>query len=260
MPTKTLVKTKKYGDVLKDHLFSVHEWGLDIEKFAIYLTGENVEYTADDQNRDEPGIEYMMATRFIKNLQILSGLDSQKPILVHMKTCGGHWTEGIAIYDAIRACPNKVTILNYTHARSMSSVILQAADKRVLMPHSYFMFHEGSPPGPGFTQKQFFSIAEWERRLRPIMLNIYADRMKEKGKYSKKTKIEIRAILTDNMNRKEDVCLTTREAVEWGLADEVFSGNWENLRRFSNSQLQKNDKKIISPKKSTSVRQKNNPD
>ncbi|MBI2627159.1 MAG: ATP-dependent Clp protease proteolytic subunit [Parcubacteria group bacterium] len=255
MPTKTLAKTKRYGDVLKDHLFSVHEWSLDIEKFAIYLIGEPMEYSPNDQTRLEPGVEYLMANRFIKNLQILSNLDSQKAILIHMKTCGGEWAEGMAIYDAIRTCPNRVTILSYTHSRSMSSIIFQAADKRVMMPHSYFLFHEGTLSISG-TYKQVLSIAEFEKKIGPTMLNIYVEKMKEKGKYKKLDKKSIHEMLQGYMNRKEDVFLTAREAVEWGLADEIFSGNWENLRRFSNTQLQRNGKKAINPIKTTFARQK----
>ena len=50
----------------------------------------------------------------------------------------------MAIYQAIEACPNYVTILNYTHARSMSSLIFLAADWRAMLPYSTYMFHEGT--------------------------------------------------------------------------------------------------------------------
>lgn len=210
----------------------MHKYGINLRDFSVYLTGTEKVLQGDDTDFSEPGVEYQMATAFIKNLQILSGRDPKKPILVHMKSCGGDWDEGMSIYDAIRACPNPITILAYTHARSMSSLILQAADKRVLMPHSYFMFHEGTL---GFelksTTKAVQSYAEWDRKIiSPTMLAIYAHALKHRGKRHAGWSLgRIKKMLKDKMDRKEDVYLTAEEAVEWGFADEVFGGESEHF-------------------------------
>lgn len=220
----------------------MHLHGLNIKDFSVYLTGTEKFYEGDDRNFDEPGIEYQMATRFIKNLHILSGKNSRRPILVHMKTCGGYWEEGMAIYDALCACPNPITILSYTHARSMSSLILQAADKRVLMPHSYFLFHEGTLELQG-TNRSVLSGADWIKRVvNPIMLEIYTQALKRKGKYSRWSPSRIRAILQGHMDKKEDVYLTAQEAVDWGFADEIFGGSnghfdWRSLRKYSEKKV-----------------------
>ena len=102
---------------LPDIVGDVHRYNLDLESNQIYLVGTE-EYVSHEKD-DEPGVEYSMANRFIKNRNLIANHNSD-PILIHMKTCGGYWEEGMAIYDAIIACPNKVTILSYTHARSMS--------------------------------------------------------------------------------------------------------------------------------------------
>lgn len=216
----------------------MHEYGINPKDFSIYLEGIPIEYISSDKDFPEPGVEYQMASRFIKNLHILSGKDPKRPILIHMKTCGGIWEEGMAIYDAIRACPNPVTILSYTHARSMSSIVLQAADKRVLMPNSYFLFHEGTLGFFG-TKKSGMSAAEWIKKVEsPTMLNIYTNSLKRKGKFSRYSKKWIQKMLQGHMDRKEDVYLTPQEAVEWGFADEIFGGvtgqfDWGSLRKFS---------------------------
>src|SRR3989338_7328 len=179
-----------------------------------------------------------MANRFIKNLRFLSIRNPNQPILIHMKSCGGYWTEGMAIHDAIKTCPNKVTILSYTHARSMSSIILQAADKRVLMPNSYFLFHEGALWLSG-TSKGVLSNVDWIKRVvNPTMLNIYARVLKRKGRFSRWSFTHIKKTIQDKMDKKEDVFLTAWEAVDWGFADEVFGGhdgsfNWEQLRVYA---------------------------
>ncbi len=230
---KRIVKAKVYGIEHHDSHWEMHEWNVDVRGFQLFLVGKPIEYVADDKNRGEPGVEYQMATQLIKNLQILSDITKDRPILIHMKTCGGDWSEGMAIYDAIWACPNPVTILSYTHARSMSSIILQAADKRVLMPHSYFLFHEGDT-GVFGTNKYFQSYAEWlKKAVDPTMLDIYVRALKTKGKFKRQSPERIREMLQGLMDKKQDVYLTAQEAVEWGFADAVFDRNWSVLTKFS---------------------------
>ena len=135
---------KKIKAKSDDHVWHVHEYDVDLQSNHIYLMGMESYAAGHEEAIGEPGVEYSMANRFIRNLNICMRANPDKPVVIHMKTCGGDWTEGMAIYDAIKSCPMPVTILNYTHARSMSSLILQAANKRVMMPHSYFMYHDGT--------------------------------------------------------------------------------------------------------------------
>lgn len=206
----------------------VHEYDLDIEKRDIFLFGREEMY-ADD---DEPGVDYRMANRFIKNLRILQGT-SDKPILIHMKTCGGFWEEGMAIYQAIRACPNYVTILNYTWARSMSSLILQAADYRAMMPYSVFMYHDGTTDFGG-TVKQFWSEAEQMKASQELMMDIYLDKAEGAPAWGGRSRSAIKKMMRNRMDRKEEVYLTADETVEHGFADAVFGEDgkydWTTLR------------------------------
>ncbi len=229
-PRKAMVP-KVRGTSLFDCVWAAQEWNLDVRQFAIYLTGETMAYDADDDwtNRDEPGVEYQMASRLVKNLRTLADLDPKRPILIHMKTNGGDWNEGMAIYDAIRLASNPVTILNYTHARSMSSIIFQAADRRIMMPHATFMFHEGTMAVSG-TWKSVVSAVDFAKGDNTEMLNIYIKRMKEGGKYARRSRAEIERMMKDLMNKKEEVYLLAQPTVEWGLADGIFDGNWDGLR------------------------------
>ena len=223
--------------ITHDLISTLHDRGLNVKDFSIHLTGVAKTYdNSAEENFTEPGVEYQMSAQFIKNLSLLSNLNSRKPILIKMKTCGGYWEEGMAIYDAIRACPNPVTILSYTHARSMSSIILQAADKRVLMPNSYFLFHEGDMMTSG-TYRQVIHNVEWTKKVQgTAMLAIYIQALKKKGNYKNWSEKRIKEMLQDQMNKKEDVLLTPQEAVDWGFADEVFGANgtfnWSALRVY----------------------------
>lgn len=228
---------KKVNDYRIDQ---VHTYGLDIDANHIYLVGEESYISGGfELESGEPGVEYLMASRFIKNLNILMR-KSSSPILIHMKTCGGAWEEGMAIYDAIKACPNPTTILNYTHARSMSSIIFQAANKRVMLPHSSFLIHQGTAAYSG-TVKQFMSFAEWYKLSDPIMLRIYSKSMRESGIFKGKPKEEITKYLLEKMDAKEDVYWGAKKTVQLGLADEIFGEggryDWARLIEYTEEEL-----------------------
>jgi len=213
----------------EDVIYDIHNHGINIKTNEIFLFGHNSHIGGDD----EPGVEFGMANQFIKNLTVLMS-HSTKPILIHMKTCGGHWAEGMAIHNAIQACPNYICILSYTHARSMSSLILQAADKRVMMKDSTFMFHEGTMSMSG-TVKQYLTEGEELVKSGNRMMGIYKERMAEAPIFKKYSDKRLHKWLTDKMDRKEDVYLSAKDAVKYGFADEVFGEegtfDWDDLKK-----------------------------
>lgn len=207
----------------------IQAFGVDISNFRIYLQG--IEDDTDEE-REEPGVEFRMANRFIKNLDILTGMDPDAPIIISMKTCGGYWEEGMAMYDAIKAAPNPVSIVNYTHARSMSSLIFQAADKRIMMPHSSFMFHEGTQ-WVGGTAKQVRSSMEFSKVADEQMLDVYVESLKASNGDAKKwSRKKIKDWLKAEMNNKEEVYMTPEQAIKMGFADTVFT-SWADVTDYS---------------------------
>lgn len=219
-----------------DLTYQLHNYDLDLKSNHIYLFGVDRGYDILG-TEDELGIEYVMASRFIRNFNLCMRVNPEKPILIHMKSNGGYWEEGMAIYDTIRSCPWPVTILNYTHARSMTSIIFQAANKKVMMPHSHFMFHEGTLDMSG-TYKQVRSSISFDKS-RNEMLDIYSKSMKQHGMFSNKSIKYIKTWLSSQMDKKEDVYLTAQETVKYGLADEVFDYNWKNLTEYSTEQMER---------------------
>lgn len=204
---------KKNPDLIRD----LHDYDVLLDTNEIFMFGvENYNLGNGADNQSEPGIEYIIANRLIRNLRLCQHHNKGKELVIHMKTCGGFWEEGMAMYDAIRHYPEHVKIISYTHARSMSSIILQAADHRVLMPNSNFMFHDGEFYVGG-TVKQVYSSVEWAKKVvDPAMMKIYTERLKEKGKVKNPERW-----LRELMDKKEDVYFTPNEAVYYGFADEV---------------------------------------
>ena len=196
-------------------LNQVQNHGLNAETGEIYLHG----YYIDDEQ--EPGIEYRMATNYVKNLHILK----EKDVLVHMHTIGGNWHDGMGVYDAMTFSPNKITILGYASVSSMSTVILQAADSRVLMPNVEFMIHWGSVGVEGHSLV-VQSNAEQNSKCNQRMLDIYTKKcakgnfFKNNNKY--KTPVSIKNFIRKNIDRKGDWYMTAEEAVDYGFADAVL--------------------------------------
>ncbi len=217
-----------------DPVYYTHNYGLDLQKNEIYLFGREEYSYGYGEMVIEPGVEYTMANQFIKNIRTLQ-MHSSSPILIHLKTCGGLWEEGMAIYDSIASCPNEVTVLNYTHARSMSSLIPLAASRLVMMPHSTYMIHEGTFGFEG-TQKQLRTEYHETMKSMEEMLNIYVARLKSQGKFKTKSEKWIRGMLAGMMNDREEVYLNAKEAVEYGFADYVFGEggtyDWKALKEF----------------------------
>jgi len=202
-------------------LSDLHNYNINQKTNEIFLFGEDAyTFTRSDNDTEEPGVEYTMANRFIRNLTYLQD-KSENPITIHMKTCGGEWGEGMAIYDAINTCPNVVKIINYTHARSMSSLILCAADERVMHKHSTFMFHTGTSAMTGTVKQWRTENVQLEIGMEQ-MLDVYVATMKVSGCMKDKTEKQIKKWLTSEMDKKEEVYLSAEQAIEYGFADSIL--------------------------------------
>lgn len=185
---------------------------------------------------DDPGVEYRMAAKFVKNLHILDSYGS-KNILVHMHTEGGVWADGMAIFNSIRFCGSSVTILAYAQASSMGGVVLQAADKRVLMPDCELMIHHGSITVDENTVAAKSHIDQNERFC-GRMLQVFGERAVN-GKYFRDRKYSLRRTMNfidSKIRQAGDWFLTAEEAVYYGFADGVMgSKGFETFAKIRNT-------------------------
>lgn len=201
-----------------DPVNDIHSYGIDIKQREIYLHS----YIANSD--DDPGVDYRMSSTFSKNIRILDSID-QSPILVHMHSIGGNWSDGMSIFDTIKMCRSHVTIIAYGQAESMSSIIFQAADARIMTPNAYFMAHYGSSSFNGnFLDAQSFS--KFDLKCIETMLEIYA-KSAISGKFFKEKLKEPTEEKVKNFLRKKlkdgDWYLTANEAVYYGFADGVLT-------------------------------------
>lgn len=237
---------------MRDDIERWFDLNLDVKNRTIYMGS-----MMQDWEGGETGVDNFMAEYIVKAMHVLEGKSSSKEITIIMNNPGGDWFHGMAIYDSIRYSKCPVTIKVYGHAMSMGSIILQAGDKRILMPNSRFMIHYGYDGRYGHA-KIFERWADEGKRINHDMENIYLDVMmdkeavegdghlatvlnslvlrlkqyehpvnrnfKTKIKFSKDPEIkreELRLVLQDLLI--VDTILTADETVDLGFADEVYS-------------------------------------
>lgn len=202
---------------IKDNniLHDFHECSANSRTREIFLHN----YYPDHEGNQ--GVEYKMGNVLIKNLRALN-LTSTKNILIHLYSIGGEWNDCMAIYDAIQFSSSYITMLSYGQTESSSTIILQSASTRVLMPNSYFMVHYGTS---GFIG-QYQSVQNWtkyEKYLCDTMMLIYATRCVD-GKFFKEKKYSIEQVKKYLYKKFKDGdwYLSPEEAVYYGFADGVL--------------------------------------
>jgi len=193
-----------------DDISHFHAHDLHIPTRTLWMGSLSV-----DEEGNQSGTDIHMAERLVKNLHVLeiASDKAEDPIVILMENPGGNWDAGMTIYDAIHACKNHVTIVCFGEVMSMGSIILQAADERIMAPNSEMMIHYGEDGFFG-DPKSFMNWAKRSERLRTKMEDIYLEKMKEKD--GSKNRRHIKALLD------EDTILTPELAIELGLADKIL--------------------------------------
>lgn len=191
----------------------IHNYNVCADTRSIYLHG----HIGSDES--DPGIDYRMSSMFIKNLNFLWHI-SEDPIFIHMNSIGGNWSSGMAMYDAIKSCDCDITIIAYGQAESMSSLLLQAADNRVMTKNSFFMCHYGSLSiSANLLDVQ--SAVRQERRFTQTMIDIYASKAVNGKVFKDKSLNHVKNFIKRKM-KDGDWYLSAEEAVDHGFADVVL--------------------------------------
>jgi len=213
-------------------IYDAHNFGVIIDTREIFVSPPL------DTEVSEAMIDHNVCHQFIRNLQILNGM-GRDTILIHMAACGGDWCYGMAIYDAIKnSCDDdelsNIVLLSYAHARSMSSIIPQAATWRVLMPHTEFLVHYGTYGDDG-NYTNVVANMKWYEKSNELMLDLYIDRIKD-GQFFKREgwdDKQIRQWLRDTIDKKQEFYMTPRDAVDKGFADAVLGDEgYETIRKL----------------------------
>lgn len=152
-----------------------------------------------------------VANVIIAQLLYLSSQDPESSITMYLNTPGGSVYDGLAIYDTMQYISNEVQTVCTGLAASMGSVLLCAGEKgkRFALPHSRIMIHQ--PLGGAHGQASDIEITAKEiLKLKGELYQIIAD-------HSGKTLKQI------EKDADRDHWLTAKEAVEYGMIDNIFN-------------------------------------
>ncbi len=152
-----------------------------------------------------------VANLITAQMLFLESEDPEKDIHFYINSPGGSITAGLAIYDTMQYIRPDVSTLCLGQAASMAAWLLAAGTKgkRYALPHARIMIHQ---PLLGGLQGQATDIDIQAReilRLREQMNNIL---VRHTGQSLKKIEKD-----TDR-----DMFMTGKQAVEYGLVDEVI--------------------------------------
>lgn len=190
----------------RDDVDKLYDYDLYIPSRTIYMGSSEV-----DIDGNESGTDSKMAEKVIKALHLLDQKD--EPITIIMNNPGGSFYDGMAIYDAIKACRSHVTIKVFGQAMSMGSLILQAADARIVAPNARCMVHYGYMGWEGHS-KTFERWAEENKKVNSILETILLEKIQEaKPNFTLK---DLQEVLN------HDTIYSAEEAVNMGLADSIL--------------------------------------
>lgn len=154
-----------------------------------------------------------LANSIIAQLLFLDAQDSEKDIYLYINSPGGSVTAGLAIFDTMNFIKADVQTIVMGMAASMGSFLLTAGEKgkRFALPNAEIMIHQ--PLGGAQGQATEIEIAarhilQTRERLNKIL--------------SERTGQPIEVIEKDT---DRDNFMTTQEAKDYGLIDEIMESN-----------------------------------
>ena len=141
----------------------------------------------------------------------LESEDPDRDISMYINSPGGSFTALTAIYDTMQFVKPQIQTICMGQAASAAAVILAAGTKgkRLALEHARVLIHQ--PSGGGEGQSSDIEIQAREiLRMRDLLEQMLADHTGRDA-----------ALIRKDIER--DKILTAREAVEYGLIDEVVS-------------------------------------
>jgi ATP-dependent protease ClpP protease subunit len=198
-----------------NNIDQIHNFNIDIKQREIFL------HSATDSD-EEGGVDFRSAISLHKNLRYLNSI-SYDPIVIHMHIPGGEWCDCMSMYDSIRLSPSPVGIIVYSRAESSGSIILQAADLRIMMPSSYTLIHYGTSFVDG-DHKVAISNLEWSQKEAGRMVDIFTDKMMPSPliKEKKWRRINAKKHIMSQLDNKADWILYPDQCIYYGFADGVL--------------------------------------
>ncbi len=192
--------------LVRDDIDKFYDYEVHVPSRTIWV-GSHSYWSTDE----EAGTDWQMAERLAKGLWILDHA-AEAPITILMNNIGGDVYHMWAMYDLIKGCKSHVTVKCIGYCMSAATVILQAADERVLSPNVGFMIHYGTWGLPDNLKEAKRWVDEADRLYKNVA-HTFLDKIREKDPTY--TYEQVDKLL------ERDTPMSAFDAVTLGLADRV---------------------------------------
>lgn len=188
--------------------------------FDIYsrLLKERIIFLGEDVNEHT-------ANLVVAQLLFLAYEDPKKDIKLYINSPGGSVYDGMAIYDTIQYISPDVQTIGIGVQASMGAFLLSSGTKgkRSLLPNSRVMIHQPSSGG------NHGKISDQEISLREgLYLKQKLNEILAKNTGQKLSKVE--------KDTDRDFWMSAKEAVEYGIADNVIKKAWNSIVTFPHAE------------------------
>ncbi|MBA4389985.1 MAG: hypothetical protein C0399_03505 [Syntrophus sp. (in: bacteria)] len=183
------------------------QWGKAPNASAEWYTIENKADSAEILIYDIIGFPFIEAGQFVKDLSAIKA----KNILVRLNSPGGDAWDGLAVANALKAHPAKITTRIEGLAASIASIIALAGDEVQAYSNTMFMIHDPWIMTAG-NQYDLREIADVLEKIGGQLNDIYHI----------KTGIE-KDTISDMM--KTETWMTAQEAKGLGFIDTILDGD-----------------------------------
>lgn len=139
-------------------------------------------------------------------------------VVVHLNSPGGEIFDGLAIYQALKDHPARVTMKVDGLAASIASVIAMAGDTIIMAPKASMMIHDGWTVGVG-NAAELRKAADLLDKQSDIIASVYADRSGQPKEFWR-----------DRM--LDETWYSAEEALAAGLVDEVEGQEKKTIEEF----------------------------
>lgn len=143
-------------------------------------------------------------------LRYLAAEDNSSEIAMYINSPGGSVSDGLALYDVMRALPCPVRTVCLGTAASMAALLFAAGARRDILPHARVMIHDPLTPGVSGSALKLDAVARDIMRTRETMARILSE-------HTGRTLEEVYA------KTATDSFFSAEEAVAWGLADNIIT-------------------------------------
>ena len=153
------------------------------------------------------------ANNLIQKLMYLDSKDLGE-ITIYINSPGGELISGLAVYDYIKIMKSPVRTVTIGDAASMGAIIFLAGEKREMLPHTRILIHDPSYGHLDVSGKKPHEIQRGVDSLNKV-LETLAEIIAEKTGKDINNIYKITA---------EDNYFTAEEAIDFGLATNIFKG------------------------------------